>query len=151
MVSSTDTVGPALLGAVGWEVGGRVMETNWQRFRQCLCNPVPSRHWWGSSNMWAHFLNTLLRMTFWVLSSSLLFAAGRSSPACPLLPLSCSIILLEIVVKQQWTGSSTPLGKRRDGTSIHQTTGSIPKPLFPPPFVPASSTRLQSSASPRLE
>lgn len=51
-------------------------------------------------------------------------------------------------VKQQPAGSSTGTCMRRRGAEVHQTPGSIPKPLLPPSFVPPPSTRLQPSASP---
>lgn len=83
---------------------------------------------------------------------NLLFAAGSlsvggSPPACPLLLLSCSIILLEIGVKQH-AGSATFRCLRRGEAEVHPTAGSIPNRFVPTSFCASTLTRLQSSASP---
>lgn len=74
-------------------------------------------------------------------------SVGGSPSACPLLLLSCSIILLEIGVKQH-AASATFRCLRRGEAEVHPTAGSIPNCVVPTSFCASTLTRLQSSASP---
>lgn len=78
---------------------------------------------------------------------SLLFVAGSLSAGRSLLPLVLLNHFSGNWVKASGRLSNLHMLNKGEGAELHQTKGSIPKPVFPPPFVPPPSTRLQSFAS----